>query len=64
MSRILKKQTKKYSKKKINVICRVIFIFLMIIITTSSVLLIDYRINEVLGDDSKFNLTQYLIDIF
>lgn len=64
MSRIQKKQKEKYSKKNINVICRVIFIFLMIIITTSSVLLIDYRINEVLDDDSKFNLIQYIRDMF
>ena len=64
MSRLEKIQKEKYSKKKSKTICRVIFLFFMLIITISSVLLIDYRINEVLDNDSKFNLTKYLIDIF
>lgn len=64
MSRLEKIKKEKHSKKKSKTICRVIFLFLMLIITISSVLLIDYRINEVLDNDSKFNLTKYLIDIF
>ena len=64
MSRLEKIRKEKYNKKKSKIICRLIFLFLMIIITTSSVLLIDYRINEVLEKDSKFNLTKYLMDIF
>lgn len=64
MSRLEKTRKEKYNKKKSKTICRVIFLFLMIIITVSSILLIDYRTNEVLGKDSKFNLTECLIDIF
>lgn len=64
MSRLEKTRKEKYYKKKGKTICRVIFLFLMIIITISSILLIDYRTNEILGKDSKFNLTEYLIDIF
>ena len=64
MSRLEKTRKDKYYKKKSKTICRVIFLFLMIIITISSVLLIDYRTNEILGKDSKFNLTECLMNIF
>lgn len=64
MSRLEKSQKEKYSKKKYKTICRVIFIFMMLVITTSSILLIDYRINEVLDTDSKNNITKYIMDIF
>lgn len=64
MSRLEKIRKEKYNKKKSKTICRVIFLFLMIIITIGSVLLIDYRTNEILGKDSKFNLTECLMNIF
>ena len=64
MSRLERNQKEKYSKKKYKIICRVIFLFLMLIVTGSNILLIDYRINKVLDNDSKNNLTKYIIDIF
>ena len=64
MSRLERIQKEKSSKKKYKTVCRVIFLFLMLIITISSILLIDYRANEVLDDDSKGNLTKYIMDIF
>ena len=64
MSRLERIQKEKSSKKKYKRVCRVIFLFLMLIITSSSILLIDYRANEVLDDDSKSNLTKYIMDIF
>ena len=64
MSRLERIQKEKSSKKKYKTGCRVIFLFLMLIITSSSILLIDYRANEVLDDDSKSNLTKYIMDIF
>lgn len=63
MSRLEKTLNDKNSKKRYKTICRIVFIFLMIIITTSSIFMIDYRINELLGDDSKNNLMKY-INIF
>lgn len=64
MSRLEKYEKEKYSKKKYKTICRFIFMFMMLVITTSSILLIDYRINEVLDTDSKNNIIKYIIDIF
>lgn len=64
MSRLERIQKEKSSKKKYKTVCRIIFLFLMLIITSSSILLIDYRVNEVLDDDSKSNLTKYIMGIF
>lgn len=64
MSRLERNKKEKYSRKKYKTICRVVFLFLMLIVTGSSILLIDYRINKVLDNDSKNNLTKYIIDIF
>lgn len=64
MSRLEKARSKKYCKKRYKTICRFIFLIIMIITTTASVLLIDYRINNLLDDDSKDNLIQYVINIF
>ena len=64
MSRLERIQKEKSSKKKYKTVFRVIFLFLMLIITSSSILLIDYRANELLDDDSKSNLTKYIMDIF
>lgn len=64
MSRLEKYKKEKYSKKKYKTICRFIFMFVMLVITTSSILLIDYRINEVLDTDSKNDIIKYILDIF
>lgn len=64
MSRLDKMQREKNSKKRYKTVCRVIFLFLMLIITTSSIFLVDYRINKVLDDDSKNNITKDIIDMF
>ena len=63
MSRLEKTLNNKNGKKKYKTIFRIVFIFLMIIITTSSIFLIDYRINNFLEDDSENNLMKY-INIF
>ena len=60
MSRLEKTLNDKNCKKKSKSICRIMFMFIMIIITVGSIFLIDYRVNEVLGDDSKNNLIKYL----
>ncbi|MEW9079023.1 hypothetical protein [Terrisporobacter glycolicus] len=64
MSRLEKSKKEKCSKKKYKIICRVVFMFMMLVITTTSILLVDYRINEVLDNDSKNNIIKYIIDIF
>ena len=64
MSRLERMQKEKSSKNKYKTVCRVIFLFLMLIITISSILLIDYRAHEVLDDDRQGNLTKYIMDIF
>ncbi|MCC3867584.1 hypothetical protein [Terrisporobacter mayombei] len=64
MSRLEKSKKEKYSKKKYKTICRMIFMFMMLVITTSSILIIDYRINEVLDNDSKNDIIKYIMDIF
>jgi len=64
MSRLEKSKKEKCSKKKYKTICRVVFMFMMLVITTTSILLIDYRINEVLDNDSKNNIIKYIMDIF
>lgn len=64
MSRLERTQKEKYFKKKYKTVCRIIFLFLMLTITTSSIFLIDYRINEVLDGDSKNNIAKYILDIF
>ena len=60
MSRLEKTLNDKNCKKKSKSICRTMFMFIMIIITVGSIFLIDHRVNEVLGDDSKNNLIKYL----
>ena len=60
MSRLEKTLNDKNCKKKSKSIYRTMFMFIMIIITVGSIFLIDYRVNEVLGDDSKNNLIKYL----
>lgn len=64
MSRLERLQKEKYSKNKYKTICRVTFLFLMLIITSCSIILVDYRINEVLDSGSKNELTKYIMDIF
>ena len=64
MSRLEKSKKEKCSKKKYKTICKVVFMFMMLVITTTSILLIDYRINEVLDNDSKNNIIKYIMDIF
>lgn len=64
MSRLEKSKKEKCSKKKYKIICRVVFMFMMLVITTTSILLVDYRINEVLDNDSKNNIIKYIVDIF
>ena len=64
MSRLERIQREKQSPKRYKTLCRIIFLFLMLITMISSILLIDYRINEVLDNDSKYNITEYIMSIF
>ncbi|WP_343344006.1 hypothetical protein [Terrisporobacter petrolearius] len=64
MSRLEKSKKEKCSKKKYKTICRVVFMFMVLAITTASILLVDYRINEVLDNDSKNNIIKYIMNIF
>lgn len=64
MSRLEKSKKEKCSKKKYKIICRFVFMFMMLAIATASVLLVDYRINEVLDNDSKNNIIKYIMNIF
>ena len=64
MGRLENNKTKRYEKKKYKKVCKIIFICLMILITISSILLIDYRANDMLGNDSKNNLIKYLSRVF
>ena len=64
MSRLERLKKEKCSKKKYNKVYRFIFLFIMITITIGSIFLIDYRVNEVLDDDSKGNLIKSMMDIF
>ena len=60
MSRLEKKLNKKLQKKKYGILYKVVFLFIMIIITAGSILISDYRMNEMLQDDSKDSLIKYL----
>ncbi len=61
MSRLEKTISEKYCAKKSKSICKVVFMFTMVIIMICGILLIDYRVNEVLGEDSKSTIIKYLI---
>ncbi|WP_297133298.1 hypothetical protein [Terrisporobacter sp.] len=60
MSRLERNKNKKLERKKYRLIYKVVFLFVMIIITMGSVLIADYRMNDMLQDDSKDNLIKYL----
>ena len=60
MSRLEKIKNEKIFKKKYKSVCRKIFMLTMILLTVSSIFLIDYRINKFLDNDSKNNLMKYL----
>ena len=60
MSRLEKIKNEKILKKKYKSVLRKIFMLTMIILTVSSIFLIDYRINKILDNDSKNNLMKYL----
>lgn len=60
MSRLERNKNKKLERKKYRLMCEVVFLFVMIIITMGSVLIADYRMNDMLQDDSKDNLIKYL----
>lgn len=64
MSRLYNNKTKKCKNKRYKKICKIVFICFMMIITISSILIIDYRSNEMLGNDSKNNIIKYLSSIF
>ena len=53
-------KNEKIFKKKYKSVCRKIFMLTMILLTVSSIFLIDYRINKILDNDSKNNLMKYL----
>lgn len=61
MSRLEKTKKEKYSKRKYKTICRVAFLLFMIMVTFSSLFIVEYRINKVLGN--KDSIKKY-IDIF
>ena len=60
MSPLEKIKNEKILKKKYKSVCRKIFMLTMILLTVSSIFLIDYRINKILDNDSKNNLMKYL----
>lgn len=60
MSRLEKIKNEKILRKKYKSVCRKIFMLTMILLTVSSIFLIDYRINKILDNDSKNNLMKYL----
>ena len=60
MFRLEKIKNEKILKKKYKSVCRKIFMLTMILLTVSSIFLIDYRINKILDNDSKNNLMKYL----
>ena len=60
MSRLEKIKNEKILKKKYKSVCIKIFMLTMILLTVSSIFLIDYRINKILDNDSKNNLMKYL----
>ena len=60
MSRLEKIKNEKILKKKYKSVCRKIFMLTMILLTVSSIFLIDYRINKILDNDRKNNLMKYL----
>ena len=60
MSRLEKIKNEKILKKEYKSVCRKIFMLTMILLTVSSIFLIDYRINKILDNDSKNNLMKYL----
>ena len=60
MSQLEKIKNEKILKKKYKSVCRKIFMLTMILLTVSSIFLIDYRINKILDNDSKNNLMKYL----
>ena len=60
MKRLEKIKNEKIIKKKYKSVCRKIFMLTMILLTVSSIFLIDYRINKILDNDSKNNLMKYL----
>lgn len=60
MSRLEKIKNEKILKKKYKSVCRKIFMLTMILLTVSSIFLIDYRINKILDNYSKNNLMKYL----
>ena len=60
MSRLEKIKNEKIFKKKYKSVCRKIFKLTKILLTVSSIFLIDYRINKILDNDSKNNLMKYL----
>ena len=60
MSRLEKIKNEKILKKKYKSVCRKIFMLTMILLTVSSIFLIEYRINKILDNDSKNNLMKYL----
>lgn len=64
MSRLEKNLKNKKSKKKYKSRCRIVFVFFMMIITVGSILLIDYRINDMLDEPSKNTLTKYINTFF
>ena len=60
MSRVEKTKLKKVSKKKYKSVCKKLFMIIMMFITIINIFLIDYRINKLLGVDSKNNLIKYI----
>ncbi len=60
MSRVEKTKLKKVSKKRYKSVCKKLFMIIMMFITIINIFLIDYRINKLLGVDSKNNLIKYI----
>ncbi|MEG0050611.1 MAG: hypothetical protein RR712_00405 [Terrisporobacter sp.] len=63
MSRVEKTQNDKVAKKPYKLIYKIIFISIMVILTGSSIFLIDFRVNNMLGNENENVISSY-IDIF
>ena len=63
MSRVERLQYKRYSKKRSKLICKIVFMGMMLIVTAISIYIVNYEVNKMLGNENKYTISDY-IDIF
>ncbi len=51
-------------KKRYKSLNKIVFIVTMTIILAINILLIDYRMNKILKEDIKYNLLEYIREVF